>query len=110
MSGVTKSFGDKQVLRGIDIEVASEESLAIIGTSGCGKSVTLKCLLGLLRADGGSIKVDGEEMIHAGRHQLEAMRRRFGMTFQFGALFDSCLLYTSPSPRDMRRSRMPSSA
>ena len=89
MSGVTKSFGDKQVLRGIDIEVAAEESLAIIGTSGCGKSVTLKCLLGLLRADGGSIKVDGKEMIHAGRHQLEAMRRRFGMTFQFGALFDS---------------------
>ena len=64
MSGVTKSFGDKQVLRGIDIEVAAEESLAIIGTSGCGKSVTLKCLLGLLRADGGSIRVDGEEMIH----------------------------------------------
>ena len=89
MSGVTKSFGDKQVLRGIDIEVAAEESLAIIGTSGCGKSVTLKCLLGLLRADGGSIKVDGEEMIHAGRQQLETMRRRFGMTFQFGALFDS---------------------
>ncbi len=89
MEGVTKSFGDKQVLRGINIEVAAEESLAIIGTSGCGKSVTLKCLLGLLRADGGSIKVDGEEMIHAGRHQLEAMRRRFGMTFQFGALFDS---------------------
>ena len=89
ISEVTKSFGEKQVLRGIDIEVAAEESLAIIGTSGCGKSVTLKCLLGLLRADGGSIRVDGEEMIHAGRHQLEAMRRRFGMTFQFGALFDS---------------------
>ncbi|MEC8091781.1 MAG: ATP-binding cassette domain-containing protein [Pseudomonadota bacterium] len=89
MEGVTKSFGDKQVLRGINIQVAAEESLAIIGTSGCGKSVALKCLLGLLRADGGSIKVDGEEMIHAGRHQLEAMRRRFGMTFQFGALFDS---------------------
>ena len=89
ISEVTKSFGDKQVLRGIDIEVAAEESLAIIGTSGCGKSVTLKCLLGLLRADGGSIRVDGEEMIHAGRHQLEAMRRQFGMTFQFGALFDS---------------------
>ncbi|MEC8121216.1 MAG: ATP-binding cassette domain-containing protein [Pseudomonadota bacterium] len=89
MEGVTKSFGDKQVLRGIDIEVAAEESLAIIGTSGCGKSVTLKCLLGLLRADDGSIRVDGEEMIRAGRHQLEAMRRRFGMTFQFGALFDS---------------------
>ena len=89
MQGVTKSFGDKQVLRGIDLEVAPEESLAIIGTSGCGKSVTLKCLLGLLQADGGSIRVDGTEMIGASRQQLEEMRRRFGMTFQFGALFDS---------------------
>ena len=89
MQGVTKSFGDKQVLRGINLEVAPEESLAIIGTSGCGKSVTLKCLLGLLRADGGSILVDGVEMINANRHQMEAMRQRFGMTFQFGALFDS---------------------
>jgi len=89
LQGVTKSFGDKQVLRGIDIDVAAEESLAIIGTSGCGKSVTLKCLLGLIRADGGSIRVDGVEMIDAGRRQLEEMRRRFGMTFQFGALFDS---------------------
>lgn len=89
MEGVTKSFGDKAVLRGISLEVAPEESLAIIGTSGCGKSVTLKCLLGLLRADGGSIRVDGTEMINANRHQMEAMRQRFGMTFQFGALFDS---------------------
>ena len=89
LQGMTKSFGDKQVLRGIDLEVQAEESLAIIGTSGCGKSVTLKCLLGLLRADGGSIRVDGEEMINAGRHQMERMRQRFGMTFQFGALFDS---------------------
>ncbi|MEC8711385.1 MAG: ATP-binding cassette domain-containing protein, partial [Pseudomonadota bacterium] len=86
---MTKSFGDKPVLRGINLEVAPEESLAIIGTSGCGKSVTLKCLLGLIRADGGSIRVDGEELINAGRRQLETMRRRFGMTFQFGALFDS---------------------
>ena len=89
MQGVTKSFGDKQVLRGIDLEVAPEESLAIIGTSGCGKSVTLKCLMGLLQADGGSIRVDGTEMIGGSRQQLEEMRRRFGMTFQFGALFDS---------------------
>ena len=89
MQGVTKSFGDKQVLRGIDIEVAPEESLAIIGTSGCGKSVTLKCLLGLLQADDVSIRVDGTEMIRASRQQLKQMRRRFGMTFQFGALFDS---------------------
>ena len=89
MQHVAKAFGDKQVLRGISLAVAAEESLAIIGTSGCGKSVTLKCLLGLLRADTGSIRVDGQELINTSRAGLESVRRRFGMTFQFGALFDS---------------------
>ena len=89
MQNVAKAFGDNQVLRDLSLSVAAEESLAIIGTSGCGKSVTLKCLLGLLRADSGSIRVDGQELIHATRADLESVRRRFGMTFQFGALFDS---------------------
>ena len=89
MQNVAKAFGDNQVLRDVSLSVAAEESLAIIGTSGCGKSVTLKCLLGLLRADSGSIRVDGQELIHATRADLESVRRRFGMTFQFGALFDS---------------------
>ena len=106
LQGMTKSFGDKQVLRGIDLEVAAEESLAIIGTSGCGKSVTLKCLLGLLRADGGSIRVDGEEMINAGRHQMESMRQRFGMTFQFGALFDSLPIWENVTFRLRQRQHM----
>ena len=106
LEGMTKSFGDKQVLRGIDLEVAAEESLAIIGTSGCGKSVTLKCLLGLLRADGGSIRVDGEEMINAGRRQMESMRQRFGMTFQFGALFDSLPIWQNVTFRLRQRQTM----
>ena len=89
LAGVTKSFNGKQVLRGVDISVDAEESLCIIGTSGCGKSVSLKCLLGLIVADGGSIKIDGQEILGANRKKLEAVRRRFGMTFQFGALFDS---------------------
>ena len=89
LAGVTKSFDGKQVLRGVDISVDAEESLCIIGTSGCGKSVSLKCLLGLIVADGGSIKIDGQEILGANRKKLEAVRRRFGMTFQFGALFDS---------------------
>ena len=89
LAGVTKSFDGKQVLRGIDVTVEAQESLCIIGTSGCGKSVSLKCLLGLIVADGGSIKIDGQEILGANRKKLEAMRRRFGMTFQFGALFDS---------------------
>ncbi|MGB2108163.1 MAG: ATP-binding cassette domain-containing protein, partial [Candidatus Puniceispirillum sp.] len=89
LAGVTKSFDGKQVLRGVDISVDAEESLCIIGTSGCGKSVSLKCLLGLIVADSGSIKIDGQEILGANRKKLEAVRRRFGMTFQFGALFDS---------------------
>ena len=56
-----KSFSGKHVLKGIDLSVNAEESLTLIGTSGCGKSITLKCLLGLITADGGSIKVDGTE-------------------------------------------------
>ena len=62
LAGVTKSFDGKQVLRGIDVAVEAQESLCIIGTSGCGKSVSLKCLLGLIVADGGSIKIDGQEI------------------------------------------------
>lgn len=89
LAGVTKSFDGKQILRGIDISVEAQESLCIIGTSGCGKSVSLKCLLGLIVADGGSIKIDDQEILGTNRKKLEAVRRRFGMTFQFGALFDS---------------------
>ena len=89
LAGVTKSFDGKQILRGIDVSVEAQESLCIIGTSGCGKSVSLKCLLGLIVADGGSIKIDGQEILGTNRKKLEAVRRRFGMTFQFGALFDS---------------------
>ena len=79
MQNVAKAFGDNQVLCDVSLSVAAEESLAIIGTSGCGKSVTLKCLLGLLRADSGSIRVDGQELIHATRADLESVRRRWAL-------------------------------
>ena len=103
---VVKSFGSKHVLKGIDLAVNAEESLALIGTSGCGKSITLKCLLGLITADGGSIKVDGTEILETNRKTLEGMRRRFGMTFQFGALFDSLPIWENVTFRLRQQQKM----
>lgn len=89
MNGVCKAFGSKKVLDGIDLTVPVGSSTVIIGGSGTGKSVMLKCVLGLLTADQGSIKVDGQEMIGAGAKEREEMIKKFGMLFQGGALFDS---------------------
>ncbi len=89
LSGVSKAFGNQHVLNGVNLKVAPGESLVIIGGSGTGKSVTLKCILGLIEPDAGSIKLDGEELVGSKRRALEAARSRFGMLFQGGALFDS---------------------
>jgi len=89
LRGVTKAFGPKKVLRGIDLDVAQGESMVVIGGSGSGKSVLLKCILGLMRPDAGSIKIDGEEIVGLNGSGHEAVMRKFGMLFQGGALFDS---------------------
>jgi phospholipid/cholesterol/gamma-HCH transport system ATP-binding protein len=89
LRGVTKAFGDKQVLRGIDLDVAVGESVVVIGGSGTGKSVLLKCILGLMQPDAGSIKIDGEETANLSDSEREHVMRKFGMLFQGGALFDS---------------------
>ena len=87
--GLRKSFGPKQVLNGIDLEVGVGESVVVIGGSGSGKSVMLKCLIGLMEPDAGSIKVDGEELVGMDAAERERVRSKFGMLFQGGALFDS---------------------
>ncbi|WP_430475860.1 ABC transporter ATP-binding protein [Thalassospira lucentensis] len=89
LRNVHKAFGPKKVLQGVDLDVAPGESVAIIGGSGTGKSVTLKCVLGLLSPDQGSITVDGVEMIGANRSERDAMLAKTGMLFQGAALFDS---------------------
>lgn len=89
LSGVSKAFGKKQVLSGVDLVVTAGESLVIIGGSGSGKSVLLKCILGLVRPDSGSIKFDGEELVGLSGRALDRARAHFGMLFQGGALFDS---------------------
>jgi len=91
--GLIKSFGQKRVLDGVDIDCAAGESLVIIGGSGTGKSVLVKCILGLLHPDSGSIRIDGAEAVGLGRARREPLMRKFGMLFQGGALFDSLLVW-----------------
>lgn len=89
LEDVTKSFGSKKVLRGITMKIPAGKSVVVIGGSGTGKSVLLKCILGLLKPDSGSIKIDGVEVTTLHPWQRESMMRKFGMLFQGGALFDS---------------------
>jgi len=89
LRGVTKSFGPKKVLQGIDLDVAQGESMVVIGGSGTGKSVLLKCILGLMRPDAGSIRIDQEETVAITDGGRADVMRKFGMLFQGGALFDS---------------------
>jgi phospholipid/cholesterol/gamma-HCH transport system ATP-binding protein len=89
LQGVTKRFGPKTVLAGVDLAVQPGESMVIIGGSGTGKSVTLKCILGLIRPDAGRIQVDGQEVTGLSGRALARHQARFGMLFQGGALFDS---------------------
>ncbi len=86
---VHKRFGPKVVLDGLTLDVKRGESVVVIGGSGTGKSVMLKCVLGLIRPETGSIKVDGEEVIGIGPKDRERVLRKFGMLFQGSALFDS---------------------
>ena len=97
LSGVTKRFGPKTVLSGVDLTVARGESVVVIGGSGTGKSVLIKCILGLLRADSGSIMVDGQQVVGLRGAALAAHQARFGMLFQGGALFDSLSVWRNVS-------------
>ncbi len=89
MRDVHKRFGPKIVLDGFDIDVMPGESVVIIGGSGSGKSVSLKCILGLLKPEQGSIQVDGTEVTTIGGRERDEILRKFGMLFQGAALFDS---------------------
>jgi phospholipid/cholesterol/gamma-HCH transport system ATP-binding protein len=89
LRGVSKAFGNKIVLDGIDLDVATGTSMVVIGGSGSGKSVLLKCIIGLIEPDAGTIEIDGVDILTRERREREAMRARIGMLFQNGALFDS---------------------
>ncbi len=99
--GLEKAFGEKEVLRGIDLKVETGESMVIIGGSGTGKSVLLKCILGLVHPDTGTILLDGEDVEQAER---DAFLARFGMLFQGAALFDSLTVWQNVAFRLLRGS------
>ncbi|MAY45690.1 Glutamine transport ATP-binding protein GlnQ [Marinibacterium anthonyi] len=101
MEGVAKAFGDNHVLRGVDLQVDKGTSMVIIGGSGTGKSVALKCVLGLIRPDAGKILVDGKDATAGDR---DAFLARFGMLFQGAALFDSLPVWQNVAFRLLRGS------
>jgi phospholipid/cholesterol/gamma-HCH transport system ATP-binding protein len=89
LRGLRKSFGTKIVLDGIDLDVMPSTSMVVIGGSGSGKSVMLKCVLGLMEPDEGVVEIDGRDILRMSTPEREAVRSRIGMLFQNGALFDS---------------------
>lgn len=89
LRGVRKAFNGKVVLDGIDLDVRAGHSMVILGGSGSGKSVMLKCILGLIEPDSGVIEIDGRDVLRMSRREREAVNDRIGMLFQNGALFDS---------------------
>ncbi len=97
LSGVHKAFGSKVILDGVDFEVAKGESLVIIGGSGTGKSVTIKCIQGILTPEQGSILVDGKEVTEMRERDLEIIRSQMGVLFQGAALFDSLKVWENVS-------------
>ncbi|MTJ05654.1 MAG: ATP-binding cassette domain-containing protein [Sediminimonas qiaohouensis] len=98
---VHKAFGDNHVLRGVTLDVPTGESMVIIGGSGTGKSVAIKCILGLVQPDSGTIEVDGRDVRSGDR---DAFLARFGMLFQGGALFDSLPVWQNVAFRLLRGS------
>jgi phospholipid/cholesterol/gamma-HCH transport system ATP-binding protein len=93
LKGVRKQFGEKVVLDGVDLDIMPGESVVIIGGSGSGKSVTLKCILGLLTPDAGEIEVDGESVVGISDREREHINAKIGMLFQTAALFDSLTVW-----------------
>ncbi len=84
-----KSFGDNSILKGLNLQVAKGESVVVLGKSGSGKSVTIKCLVGLIQADQGELKVFGTDVTQLDNKQLNEIRARMGFLFQTAALYDS---------------------
>lgn len=102
-----KSFGPKKVLQGTSLEVEKGESIVVIGGSGTGKSVLIKCIIGLLKPDSGKVFVEGNDVTVMKEAELNEMRKKFGMLFQGGALFDSLSVWENVGFGLKEHTRMP---
>lgn len=89
LKNVYKSFGDKNVLNGVNLTINKGETLVIIGKSGCGKSVMLKHIIGLMKPDKGEVIIEGRNIVNLSRKDVYTVRKKFGFLFQGAALFDS---------------------
>jgi len=106
LEGVIKSFGSKHVLRGLDLEIAPQESVVVIGGSGTGKSVLLKSILGILTPEQGSIKINGQETTNLSGRAYDDHLAKFGMLFQGSALFDSLPVWQNVAFKLLQVQRM----
>jgi phospholipid/cholesterol/gamma-HCH transport system ATP-binding protein len=104
--GLKKAFGSHKVLDGLDLDVFERESVVVIGGSGTGKSVLLKCILGILEPDDGRIEVDGQDVVGMGGRERDELLRKFGMLFQNAALFDSLSVWRNVAFALMQREGM----
>lgn len=108
IDGLWKAFDDKEVLRGISLDVEEGQTFVVLGASGSGKTVLLKHVIGLLKPDRGSVVVDGKEMTSLEGRELTEARRVFGMVFQGSALFDSMTVFDNVAfPVRERERRIP---
>lgn len=97
INGLHKSFGSKKVLQGVNLTIEAGETIVIIGRSGCGKSVLIKHIVGLLEPDSGFVKVEGKIVSDLSLKELYELRKNFGFLFQGSALFDSMSVYENVS-------------
>ncbi len=107
VKGLRKAFGHKRVLNGVDLTICKGESLVVIGGSGTGKSVLIKCIQGLIMPDSGSIKIDDTETVGAPRKESEKLYTTMGMLFQGGALFDSLSVWENVAFDLLENQKMP---
>ena len=108
ISGLSKAFGDKEVLRGMSLDVEEGTTFVVLGASGSGKTVLLKHVIGLLKPDAGTVHVDGMEISALSGRALTEARRVFGMVFQGAALFDSMTVFDNVAfPVRERERRIP---